>query len=53
MQNVQKQQDRCTTFGWNPMGKIKTDWNFFLETYEYKFTLQYRIPCISMQGSYI
>jgi len=37
MHDVHKQQESCTTFGYNPKGEIPIAWKFLLETYGYVF----------------
>jgi len=52
--DAHKEQDRCTAFGQNPMGDSSTCLlRFFWRTIDMYFTVQYRIPCTSMLGSYI
>ena len=54
MDDAHKEQDRYTTFGRNPMGETSTCLlRFFWRTMDMYFTVQYRIPCISMQRRYI
>jgi acetylornithine/succinyldiaminopimelate/putrescine aminotransferase len=48
MHDVHKEQENSTTVGGNRFAcKVS------LEAYEYILQSAYRIPCISMQGSYI
>ena len=43
--DVHKQQDRCTTFGWNLMGETsKLLGRFFWKPMDTYFTVHYRIP---------
>jgi hypothetical protein len=39
MHDVHKEEDGCTTFGYNPMGEIQIAWKLLPETYEYKYTV--------------
>ena len=53
MHDDHQEQDKCTTFGWNAMGENSRSCKFFWKHMSMYFTVQYRIPCISMQRSYV